>query len=228
MRKLIVCLLLALTAPAFAANDPDSIGRNVRYLDYAVAKPIITFSPGIACDPALNRCFPTSSVGNGNASVSDALVLDVAPSYVRSLLCMVIDGHAVYVFRYFGTHTPRKKSAIQFHRQLKIESSVLSDPNLINRQTGQPFNGSIETMSTMLFAESHLEMSEIEQHQQELSSDCTKGLLSRSMLVNEYGLSSFTADRVIRGALKVTLRVNVMNRGVQSSLFEVSGRLYSD
>ena len=236
MNKLFAGVLAALSvpmlsSPVVAANDPDSIGRTVKYLDYAAGKSVLmatAVASATPCDPNIYNCFILNETGTGTFDVPNLTSVEIGANSSRALICSSIQYNASYFFRNFATDSTVRRSSMLVQPSVKIESAALTDLNLVNPLTGVPFNGAIVRPMSSFLDEANLAAGQIEQHAQNWSSDCTRGILSRAMLMKEYGLSSTVAQRVMTRSIKITVGVNIINSNMYRSNFNLAVRMYSD
>lgn len=89
---------------------------------------------------------------------------------------------------------------------ISFESSVLADPNLINPQTGQPFNGkiSINLSSKKVFRT--IVPNGMDVTEETYVTTLTNGI-NKKFLMDNYGLSQATVDNIF--FKKITIRLNV-------------------
>jgi hypothetical protein len=107
-----------------------------------------------------------------------------------------------------------------------IESSMLSDPTLINPRTGLPFNGKIEESFRWFYdrrtAEPASSMSVGDKKPFELT------ILSRKMLGTWYGISPTRAALVFARPMTVKVGLTGIMEGTGRADFFMSGRLFGD
>ena len=235
MIKRIIAMMLGLSVAtiAGAVNDPDSTGRYVKYLDVMTAKTISYYTPDSQCfqytnNPEANAkitCVALATDGAYNAlPLTAAGDIAVAANASRSLITVSMNPVANYYMHGVTGGT----STLYLNAQVKItiESSVLSDPSLINPLTGQPFNGKIETTSQWIYDMRHNEPSGSFQVATKQPFETT--VLSRRGLTSGYGLSATRAALVF--ARPITVKIELLG-GMQGSgmlNFFMGARLFGD
>ena len=129
------------SAGAGAANDPDSFGRAVRYLDVGISPVIITYAGTMTC-PADAICRPVAGTQISQTfNDADRLQIALSAGSTNSMVCFSLTPALSYSFSNY-TAAPIN-AQLTFSINVNIDSAVLSNPFLLNRLTGQPFNGSI-------------------------------------------------------------------------------------
>lgn len=138
----------------------------------------------------------------------DTIVLPGNSASARSLLCQVVSPSIHYT-----VFNPNPQLESQAHvyaaATLRVESSVLADPNLINPFTGQPFGGFFE--ETVPGA--HLFDKMLGPLQSDTASDvdrsrfCVGGIVTKARLMDVYGLSAAQATAFFAG--EITLRMGI-------------------
>jgi hypothetical protein len=196
---------------AAAVGDPDSFGRAVKWRGGFVQDAGIVLRKDCSVAPDAERCvqlLPAPASTAFEEDDLDTIVLPANSASARSLLCQVVSPYIHYAI-----FNPDSQVASQAHvyaaATLRVESSVLADPNLINPITGQPFGGFIE--ETLPGAHSLDRM--LSPLQSETASDrdrsrfCVGGIVSKDRLMDYYGLSAAQATAFFASA--VTLRLGI-------------------
>jgi hypothetical protein len=130
-------------------GDPDSFGKNAQFLGFATAG-IIIFDP--TCDPADigvlgpdDRCIIVAdpSVPVPATTFNDIGRITIPGKSVENII-YAIANHTQNV-GFLNTTGGQVFSRFSFTPSITIESVALSDPSLIDPNTGQPFNGAFTT-----------------------------------------------------------------------------------
>jgi hypothetical protein len=110
-----------------------------------------------------------------------------------------------------------------------IQSAALADPSLINRLTGQPFDGKIIALGLTRYLDSFpLPAQNSVIRASTDSRECVMGLLSLGTLQSRYGLSLVQARAVFATPMTITLSAS---GGVQNTTiiqWVVGSRLFGD
>jgi hypothetical protein len=232
MKRLMTMMFgLCVVSAAGAANDPDSTGRLVKYLDSMNSMIISYYTPDSQCfqfapsaPPPLRpiTCVPLVGAGFETLPLTSVGEIAVAANESRSLLSLNMQPVAQYNLRNAGT----ARSTLIMSGQVKvtIESSVLND--LVNPTTGQPFGGKIEMTYQWFY----------DQRAEEPTSSfgvATKipfemPILSRKILTSVYGLSATRAATVFARPITVKISATGNLLGSGSANFFMNGRLFGD
>jgi hypothetical protein len=226
---------LCVATAAGAVNDPDSIGRYVKYLDainplvisyHTVGAPCFQYAPSVPQPTSPITCVPlTGPTTNFQVlPITSAGDIAVAANASRSLLSLNLQPVADYNLN----NANALRSALVLSAQVKvtIESSVLSDLNLINPRTGQPFDGKIESTYQWIFDNRVVEPSNSFAVASKMPFEVT--VLSRKMLTTMYGISATRAALIF--ARPITVKVSTTGNllGSGRANFFLNGRLLGD
>lgn len=201
LTALSACVLFS--SAAFAANDPDSFGRPVKYLDVGSAQTIIYYTGTFPCPTgALCKQVTTPQVSQ-TFNETDRIVINLPANSTNSLLCF---SYSPYLSHMFVNSTTGNLAATYSHMgNVTLESSVLANPFLINKITGQPFNGSISMQGVGYHSMYRSILPNTSDRQVlQFSRECINGLLNTQSLQTNYGLTLAQAQSVMRSAM--TLR----------------------
>jgi hypothetical protein len=222
--------LLAIATSTLAANDSDSIGRSVKYLDFS-NRSLAVFAKGTCPAPAPPqnipvRCYLLSGSDNEFGSLNDVVQIDVAAASSRSLLGMSM--MPTVLLSLSNATTARKQSSVQLRTTVTIESAALNDPSLINPLTQAPFGGKIDQVVTVALETRGLDASESAITLLRPAIEPVNGLLSKKTLKETYGLSATLAREVMTQAMKVRVSFDVRTTGVFTVNVNAHARLTSD
>jgi hypothetical protein len=229
---LVLFAAASLASVAHAApgpSDTDSFGRSVIYLGVAGTPPLVfktncTVSP----PPAPAVCITMNAQPAMTSFAQNKLAtLTVPAKSTNSLLCFALTPSVNFQFHnQTGVAQPTARFVVR--PTISIQNEVLNDPALINPMTGQPFNGRINLV-LVTFAESRsLVANENELKQVFQSRDCIEGLLSKSALKDNYGLSAALADDFFEHATTLTLGALGDVQLVTNATYYFGIRLYGD
>jgi hypothetical protein len=224
---------LCVASVAGAVNDPDSTGRTVKYLDSMNSVIISYFTPTSQCfqfapsaPPPLRpiTCVPLTGAGYETLPVTSVGEIVVAANESRSLLTLNMQPVAQYTLN--NPTAARATSIISGVIRVSIESSVLSDPTLINPVTGQPFNGKIESSYQWIYDQRTSEPGATFGMTNKMPFETP--ILSRKSLTSVYGLSATRAAYVFARPMTVKISITGNLLGSGSANFFMNGRLFGD
>jgi len=236
-KRLIAALFgLCVTPVAGAANDPDSIGRSVKYLDTLTPLVVSYYTSGSQCFQYVPTPFPqgqlpitcvplTGAVGSFQplpVTVLGDIVVGANES--RSMLSLNLTPVADY--RISNTSTVPSTGIVSTQIKVTIESSILNDPSLMNPRTGLPFDGKIELTMQWIFDQRLLDPNENFAVATKMPAEWT--ILSRKSLTSGYGLSATRAALVFARPITVKLSLTGNLAGAGRANFHVGGRLFGD
>ncbi len=125
----------------------------------------------------------------------------------HNILCHWTSGNGVYsLFNGTGVTASARMS---LHPYLVVESSVLSNPLLIDPSTGLPFNGSLKTApgTTYLDIQTLAPNARSTQRMSD-SRVCIAGAISRQGLIQGYGLTNAQVDDFFKNPITLKLGLN--------------------
>jgi len=217
-----------------AVGDAASFGRNVKWL-------------GLLQSGSINlRANCTPPVGASPLGPDDRCVtLNPAPAFTsfdfpdigriklpgksaRSLLCHWLSPILTYAFENAtGVYQPNAR--LQLSPYVVIESSVLSDPSLIDPGTGLPFGGRLETG----FAATYIDSRSMQPGDRQLirhsqSRTCIAGFLARRSLVQGYGFTDAQVDELFRKDMRISFGLRGNAAMVSDATFLYGLRVVGD
>jgi hypothetical protein len=110
---------------------------------------------------------------------------------------------------------------------LTIKSAVLVDPNIINPQTRQPFNGQFLIPTVQYSERQTLAPDESNRKSLHFTRRCAGAAVTRQML-RGWGFSAFQASSFFNNPVTVTLSAAAVGRYVTDVGYQVNLRLYGD
>ena len=133
--------------PATAAvGDPYSFGRTMRWRGGFLEDSGVVLANDCSGAPDAQRCVqlqPAPATTNFEEKDLSTIVLPANSASAHSLLCQVVSPYIDYTI--FNPDPQLASQAQVFAAAtLRVESSILEDPELINPVTGQPFGGFFE------------------------------------------------------------------------------------
>jgi hypothetical protein len=227
-------LPLVLSPAALAAavtpedvGDADSFGKNVTYLGLAQSLAVTLADDCTGTDPLVERCTVQNPAPALTTVIEDDLaVINLPAKATKTLMCFTLTP-SIYVdwANFTGVQQTARFNASAL---ISIENPVLADPTLIDPVTGLPFNGVLEiALSTW----SHVQTmpdnaTEIERSMQTRS--CLAGIISRRVLVSDYGLTDTQAKEFFKKAMTLRFGARVTAAMSQYTNYFYGIRLYGD
>jgi hypothetical protein len=236
IRSLALPLLAALALPALAAEPTDaevgdaaSFGRGVNWLGLVsgVVDLGADCSPATPTDPPRPNCVtlnPAPAVTSFDRPNLDSLTLPARSA--RSLLCHWQTPNANVLWQ--NTTAASASARLSIRPYYRIESEVLADPTLINPQTGLPFGGSLELGLTAVNESQTLAPGESMSRFYGTTRACVGGSLSRSLLVDTFGLSEEQARQVFRRPITIRLGLRGSAQLVEGAVINIGTRYVGD
>lgn len=217
---------LASGATVEDVGDADSFGHTVVFLGYKQTIPVNLSMDCSGIDPTTQRCIVLAPSGVTVFNESNLAVIRLPARATRTILC-----HAMteFISRDNANFEPAPAQlTFVATAAFTIESPVLSDPALINRLTGQPFNGSFTTNSTM-----NQEFRPIAANSQEhlffsATKLCGAGIVSRQQLIQVYGLSPTLATQFFQRPITIRMGAAGRSQEAEAVQFLYSLRLFGD
>jgi hypothetical protein len=208
-------------------GDADTFGRNVIY-DGLINSGSISMASD--CTPAPgdpppgpdDHCITLNAApATTSFDLPDIGRMTLPAKSSHNILCHWLTPIVIYSL-HNGTGAPAN-GRITLSPYLKVESSVLNDPSLIDLTTGLPFNGSLLTGFAANYQSSHtLQPNETDTERFSESRTCIAGTLSRQGLIQGYGLTNAQVDKMF--ANPMTLRLGL--RG-SASLVDFASLIYA-
>lgn len=209
-------------------GEGDSFGRNANYLGLMAGQ--VALSP--VCPRA--NAFPGEkcqiiATNNGQTRFDFQNIAEIRlpAASTNALLCQWLT--PVITINYRNGTSVRAAGTLYYLPSLTFINPVLDDPALINPLTGQPFAG---RLTTGLSAHERLSMPlepafAISEHTRK-STVCVAGALSRSRLIQIYGLTEAQADRFLASPMTVQMNVTGVSQYVDLALLNLNMRLMGD
>ena len=197
-------------------GDADSFGKNVKFAGL-MSTGVINLASDCTPDPSFppgpdDHCFVTNPApALTSFSVTDAARMTIPGKTAQSLFCHWQTPAVIYTFANpTGTYQPNARIVIT--PSYKIENPVLSDPALIDPNTGLPFNGSFTVTLPGIRHGRSLQPGEFQTERDYGTRACIGGLVSRAALIETYGLSESLADKFFKKDTIITM--NITGQGV--------------
>ena len=192
------------TAVPPGGSDPDSFGRNVQFDGLLQSGTVslqadCTPAPGDPAPGPDDRCVVLNPApGATSFDLPDIGRLTIPGRSVHSVLCHWLTPIAYYGFQN-STGVAQPNANFRLMPYVVVESSVLSDPSLIDPTTGLPFDGRLETSFAATYQDSQsLDPGQRASHRFSETRVCIGGFLSKGTLTDTYGLTDAQATAVFR------------------------------
>lgn len=213
---------------AAAVGDADSFGRNVRWLGSLDTEIDLTADCTGLPTRAQDRCVVRAAAPAATSfDYSDLNRITLPAHSTNSLLC---HWWTPIITLNFANPTPAPITArVRWSPTLTVESSVLSDPALIDPTTGAAFGGKLTTSVAAVHNEAFtLAPGESRSWRDSSSRVCIAGALSKQGLIENYGLSAAKADDVLNHELTIRLNVSGAVAGVDQAQLYFGLRFVGD
>jgi hypothetical protein len=178
-------------------------------------------------DPLVERC----TVQNPSPALTtvienDLAVIKLPKNATKTLMCFTLTP-SIYVD--WANFTGAQQTArFNANALITIENPVLADPALIDPATGLPFNGILEIgLSTWSHVQS-MPNNATETERSMQTRSCIAGIISRRVLVDEYGLTDNQAKEFFKKAMTVRFGARVTAALSQYTNYFYGVRLYGD
>lgn len=222
----VASVLIAATAvaspPPTAADvgDADSFGRNVRWLGSLDTEIDLVADCSGLPSRTQDRCVVRAAApAQTTFAYTDLNRITLPANSANSLLCQ---WWTPIIMLTFSNPTAAPITArARWSPTLTVESSVLTDPSLIDPTTGAPFGGKLQTSP----ASSHNETFTLAPGESRTLRDsnsrvCIGGALTRKGLMENYGLTASKAEEIFRRQMTLRLNMTGAVAGVdQASLY---------
>lgn len=218
--------LAALVTPE-DVGDADSFGKNVTYIGTAQSIGVTLADDCTGFDPLVERCTVQNAAPALTTVIeNDLATINLPAKATKTLMCFTLTP-SIYVdwANFTGSQQIARFNA---NALISIENPVLADPALIDPVTGLPFNGVLEiALSTWSHVQSMPDnATETERSMQTRS--CIAGIISRRVLVDEYGLTDTQAKEFFKKAMTIRFGARVTAALSQYTNYFYGVRLYGD
>lgn len=184
-------------------GDVESFGKNVIYLGLAQTLPVTLVDDCTDSDPTLERCIvqnPAPAVTTFNETGLATMNLPAKAS--KSLLCFAL---TPFIFANWQNTTGASQLArFSANADITIANPLLSDPALIDPNTGLPFGGVIQVSLSTWAKTFTLHDGDIDNERSTQSRACIAGIISQRSLVDNYGLTTAQAKDFFKKPITLT------------------------
>lgn len=209
-------------------GDGDTFGRNANYLGMMSGQVVLSpVCPRANPYPGEKCQLITTNNGQTRFDFQNIAEMRLPAAATNALLCQWLT--PLISVNYRNGTSVRAAGTLYYAPTATIINPVLDDPALINPLTGQPFAGKLNTgLSSHERLSMPLEPAfAISEHTRK-SSVCIAGMLSRSRLIQVYGLSEAQADRFLASPMTVQLNVSGFSQYVDIAVLNLNMRLMGD
>ena len=188
-------------------GDVDSFGRALVWLGVDQGNIELSSScPPDDGDPTTNCVSLNAAPASTSFDLDDIAHVTLPGKSAKSLLCHWFSPYLTA--SYLNPTAGDVVGLLTYSPTLTIESEVLDDPALIDPTTGLPFDGRLTTsMTSSEYFETPLAAGQALDQRWRDSAVCIAGFLTRSALIDRYGLSEDLAKQVFKKP--ITIRLNV-------------------
>ena len=223
-RKEIRAMKLEAAAVGSEVGDPDSFGRNVRFIG-TLQSGTVTLANDCTPDPSFppgpdDHCQVLNAAPSSTAfTIPDVGRVVIPGKSAHSVFCHWQTPFVVYQFSNFtGAYQPNARFIVT--PSYTIQNPVLNDPALIDPATGLPFGGQFEIALSGIRHSRSLQPGELQTERENATRVCLGGMVSKQMLVG-MGLTSAQADKFFKKDTVVT-----MNLQGSASMVEFASIIY--
>ncbi|TZF90422.1 hypothetical protein [Cognatilysobacter lacus] len=204
-------------------GDVDSFDRNLKWL--GVTNAFVTLDS--ACDPATTEHCQVIGPGQTNFNFADVAHITLPGKSAKSLMCYWFS--PVINVTYSNPGPTPAVSLLRYNPTLTVDNPMLSDPALIDPNTGLPFGGHLTTsMTSSEFFQVPLPPATTISERTRDSAVCIAGFLNRRMMIDTYGFSEAQADEFFKKPMTIHLNVSGAVRGVALANFVFGLRIIGD
>lgn len=215
---------------ALDVGDPDSYGRDVRWLGVmsqgAIALGECTPVEGEPPDPFCIQTDP-SSTSTQFAEFRDVARITLPARSMNSLLCHWLSPTMTATFANYSGVDDRVARMVVLP-SLTIENAVFNDPGLVDPDTGLPLDGKVELFINSSRMATLLDDGERLPQQLNSSRTCIGGFVTRQTLPIFYGLSEEQTAEFFRTPTTVRLNLQVFADHVQNGFLTYGVRFVGD
>ncbi len=219
---------LAAPLTADQVGDPDSFGRNVKWLGLLSAfinlQEDCTPPPGEPPDPSCITLNPAPAPTSFDIPDLDSITLPRRAS--RSLLCHWQTPVAVYLAA--NDTGVRQQTRFRVFPVYRIQSDVLNDPALIDPGTGLPLGGVIELPLSAINVMQGIEPGEFQREDFRGTRVCIAGLISKANLMGTYGLSEAQVRDFFRNPITISMGLAGQAQMVTAASINFGTRIMGD
>ncbi|MFZ5636055.1 MAG: hypothetical protein ACOY82_05655 [Pseudomonadota bacterium] len=209
-------------------GEADSFGRDSVYLG-AMAGHIALSATCPRSNPMPGEQCQVIGTNNGvtRFDFRNIAEMRLPAASANALLCQWLT--PIVSINYRNGTSVRAAGTLYYAPTVTVLNPALNDPALINPLTGRPFNGALTTgLSSQERLSMPLEPGFAIAEQTRKSSVCVAGMVSRSRLIQVYGLSEAEADRFLASPMTLQFNVSGFSQYVDLAVLSLNMRLMGD
>ncbi|MEO6172452.1 MAG: hypothetical protein ABIP02_04985 [Arenimonas sp.] len=212
-------------------GDANSFGRNVKFMGM-VQTGVLTIAADCTPDPAFppgpnDHCLVPDVNSNTSFNYPNLGAVLIPGKSSKSLFCHSQTPFGVMIY-HNGTGVYQGTARSVFNVTYKIENEVLSDPSLIDPNTGLPFGGSLQTSLSAVRDSRGLQPGDTQVYRDNYTRMCNAGIVSKRSLIEGYGLTDAQATAFFNKDTVITIGLVGSTRLVSDGSMIVGTRFYGD
>lgn len=212
-------------------GDANSFGRNVKFVG-SVQSGVLSFAPDCTPDPMFppgpnDHCVVPDVNGFASVNFPNMGKVLIPARSVKTLLCHWQTPFASLLYQN-STGFYQGNSRASFSATYKIENEVLSDPALIDPNSGLPYGGVLQISLSSISDSRGLQPGDFQNYSDNDTRVCNGGLLSRRALIETYGLSEAQATQFFQKDTIITLGIAGSSRRVSDGSIIIGTRFVGD
>lgn len=212
-------------------GDANSFGRNVKFVG-TVQTGVLSIAADCTPDPMFppgpkDQCVVPDVNGITSVNFPDMGKVLIPAKSVKTLLCHWQTPFASLLYRN-TTGVYQGGARASYVATYKIENEVLSDPALLDPNTGLPLAGAIETALGSISDSRGLQPNDFQNYSDNDTRVCNGGLLSKRSLIETYGLSEAQAKDFFKKDTIITMGIRGSSRFVSDGSVIIGTRFVGD
>ncbi|HEV8695128.1 MAG TPA: hypothetical protein VGQ93_13225 [Lysobacter sp.] len=213
-------------------GDPDSFGRNVKWLGYLGTTNFIELKSDCTPQPGGDPnqlCMQVDSASQNSqwSAFRDIAHITLPARSMHSFLCHWMSPTiSAYVANDSGLDN--RQARLNVMPTLTVESTAFNDPALVDPETGEPLNGKAEIYTSSSAIYTLLDAGERLNQRLNTSRTCVGGYISRRGLMEVYGLSERQADEFFNSPVTIRMNLQVSAQYVQAGFVSYAIRFVGD
>lgn len=212
-------------------GDANSFGRGVKFIG-TVQSGVLRIAPDCTPDPAFppgpnDQCVVPNASGFTSFNFPDMGKVLIPAKSAKTLFCHWQTPFGVMVYSN-GTGVYQGSARVIFNSTYRIENEVLSDPTLLDPNTGLPYGGVIESGLTAVRDSRGLQPGDSHVYRDNYTRVCFGGLISKRNLIEGYGLSEAQATAFFKKDTIITIGMSGSTRFVSNGSMIIGTRFVGD
>lgn len=195
-------------------GDSASFGNNAKFAgSVSSGKVYLNSNCGSIILGANDRCKPINSSNFVSLGALDIGSITFPENTFQNVIYLITTNYNNFYLS--NTTATNQTGNYLYNPFIYFESPILADPNLINPQNGQPFNGKILINLSSKKAYRTIVPNGMDVTEETFVTTLTNGI-NKKFLMDNFGLSQATVDNIF--LKKITIRLNVS--GSSNVIFE--------